>query len=129
MKTVTLSALLLTSTVLFSAAIDGEKLAQEQCTSCHLVSSNSDKLTNGKMGGPPMWGVMKKVKQHFDTKEEGIAFIIDYTMEPSKEKMLFPAATREYFGVMPALKGKITPEEMSAIAKYLYGSTRDASTY
>jgi len=122
MKKTLLLSLLLTTSSLLSAAQSGEQLLDKKCTACHMTSSSSAKLTNGKMGGPPMWGVMKKIKNSFKTKEEGATFIVNYTMYPSTEKMLFPAATKDYFGLMPSLQGEVTKEELQIIAEYLYQS-------
>ena len=112
--------LLLSATTLLNASDAGAELSEEKCTSCHMTSSSSAKLKDGKMHAPPMWGVMKKVKNNFKTKEEGIAFITDYTMNPSEEKMIFPEATKEYFGLMPSMRETVTDEEMKIIAEYLY---------
>ena len=111
--------LLLSATTLL-ASDRGAQLSEEKCTSCHMTSSSSAKLKDGKMHAPPMWGVMKKVKNNFKTKEEGIAFITDYTMNPAEEKMIFPKATEEYFGLMPSMRETVTDEEMKLIAEYLY---------
>ncbi len=120
MKRYILVTLLLTSFSALSASEAGQALLDEKCTACHMTSSSSAKLTNGKMGGPPMWGIMKKVKARFKDQKDGEAFIGAYALSPSKEKMLFPQATIDYFGVMPSMQGKATQEELSEIAKYLY---------
>ena len=120
MKNRWIIALLLSATTLLAASDRGAELSEEKCTSCHMTSSSSAKLKDGKMHAPPMWGVMKKVKNHFKTKEEGIAFITDYTMHPASDKMLFPKATEEYFGLMPSMRETVTDEEMKLIAEYLY---------
>jgi len=120
MKNRWIIALLLSATTLLSASDRGAELSEEKCTSCHMTSSSSAKLKDGKMHAPPMWGVMKKVRNNFKTKEEGIAFITDYTMNPASEKMLFPKATEEYFGLMPSMRETVTNEEMKQIAEYLY---------
>ncbi len=120
MKKRWLVMLLLGTTTLLTASDAGSKLTDEKCTSCHMTSSSSAKLKDGKMHAPPMWGVMKKVKAHFKTKEEGVAFITDYTMNPTEEKMLFPKATKEHFGLMTSMRETVTDEEMKLIAEYLY---------
>ncbi len=120
MKKRCLVMLLLSTTTLLTASDAGAKLTDEKCTSCHMTSSSSAKLKDGKMHAPPMWGVVKKVKAHFKTKEEGMAFITDYTMNPTEEKMLFPKATKEYFGLMTSMRETVTDEEMKIIAEYLY---------
>ena len=107
--------------VSLSAVDQGAELVEQKCTPCHLFSSSSAKLTDGKMGGPPMWGIMKKIRNKYATSDERITFIRDYAMQPSEAKMLFPAATREYFGVMPSMRDKVSDAEMQRIAKYLDG--------
>ena len=120
MKSYILVTLLLTSFSALSASEAGQELLDSKCTACHMTSSSSAKLTNGKMGGPPMWGIMKKVKNHFKDQKDGEAFIVDYALAPSKEKMLFPQATIDYFGEMPSVEGKVTDKELEQIANYLY---------
>jgi len=121
MKKMLLTTLTLSLFTLLQAADTsaGAELVDNTCTACHLTSSNSDKLTDGKMGGPPMWGVMKKIRNKYPKREDRITFLVDYALNPSEEKMLFPAATREYFGVMPSMKEKVTKEQMYQIAEYL----------
>jgi len=120
MKKYILGTLLLTSFSILSASESGQELLDAKCTACHMTSSSSAKLANGKMGGPPMWGIMKKVKARYKEQSEGEAFISAYALVPSKEKMLFPQATIDYFGEMPSMQGKVTEEELDQIAKYLY---------
>jgi len=105
--------------VTLSATDKGAELVDQKCTPCHLFSSSSSKLTDGKMGGPPMWGIMKKIRAKYANSADRIAFIRDYAMQPTEEKMLFPAATREYFGVMPSMKDRVSDAEMQQIAEYL----------
>ncbi len=112
--------LFLSTATLMFAADAGSQLVEEKCTSCHMTASSSTKLKNGRMWAPPMWGVIKKVKKRFSTKEEGIAFLIDYTMDPSETKMLFPPVTKAYFGLMPSMRESLTDNEMRSIAEYLY---------
>ncbi len=117
MKKLIIATLLIGASL--NAADKGAELVDQKCTPCHLFSSSSAKLTNGKMGGPPMWGIMKKIRNKYAKSDDRIAFIRDYAMNPTEEKMLFPAATREYFGVMPSMKDKVSEEEMQIIAEYL----------
>jgi len=119
MKKHYLSALLLTLTTTLFAQETGASLTDSTCSTCHLFSSNSNKLTDGKMGGPPMWGILKKIRNKYPDKASQIAFIADYAMHPSEEKMLFPAATREYFGVMPSMKDRVNEQQIQQIAKFL----------
>ena len=72
------------------------------------------------MVAPPMWGVTKTVNTHFKTKEESIAFVLDYTMNPAEDKMVFPPSTKKLFGLMPSMKDKLTEDELKTIVEYLY---------
>jgi len=119
MKKRSILALIFIMATTLNAAPDGEALAEQKCTPCHLVLEITPKKLK-EMSAPPMWGVVKKVKSRYPTKEEGIAFIIDYTMNPAKEKMLFPDSTAERFGVMPSQKENLSDEELKAIAEYIY---------
>ena len=117
-----ITALLLGSTTLLSAASEEAKaLTTEKCSECHMIDSMTDTHgANGHIKAPPMWGVMRKIHENFQTKDEVITFLIDYTMNPASEKMLSPKATEEYFGLMPSQKGKLTEAELTIIAEYLY---------
>ena len=107
------------ATAALCAAPDGAALTEEKCAACHLVSNiTPEKIKN--MSAPPIWGVMKKINQKYPTREERVAFLIDYTLHPAKEKMLFPPSTAELFGVMPSQQGNLTDEELKAIAAHLY---------
>ncbi len=117
-----ITALLLASSTLLSASSEEAKaLTTKKCSECHMIDSMTDTHgANGHIKAPPMWGVMRKIRENFKTKDEVIAFLIDYTLNPASEKMLFPKATEEYFGLMPSQKGKLTEEELAIIAQYLY---------
>jgi hypothetical protein len=119
MKVKWMIILLFSATALLNAAADGNSLTEEKCASCHMTSS-STKLKQETISAPPMWGVMKKVKNRFKTKEEGVAFITDYAINPAEEKMLFPAAAKERFGLMPSMQGVLTEDELKIIAEFLY---------
>jgi cytochrome c len=117
---------ILTALVLFGfvslvgANEEGQKLVEEKCSQCHMINSmTKNKKADGKLKAPPMWGVMRKVKEHFKTEDEVTAFIRDYTFNPSEKKMIFPKATMEYFGLMPSLKKELTDEQLHIIARYL----------
>ena len=116
MKLAWITLLLLNSALMLNAAsTDVAQLMEDKCSNCHFVS-NAYK----EMKAPPMWGVKKIVNQHYKTPDEAKAFIIDYVMNPSKEKMAFPEATFKRFGLMPSQQGKLTQEELEAIVEYFY---------
>ena len=119
MKIKIVMTLLLGSFISLSAAQSAQELLEEKCTYCHMTSS-STKTRSDKIVAPPMWGVMKKMRENFNNDKDAIDFLVNYSMNPSEDKMIFPAATKEYFGLMPSLKGKASKEELEIIAKFLY---------
>jgi len=119
MKKPLIILLLISLSLSLHASMDVKELLQEKCSSCHMIDS-STKVKQAKISAPPMWGVMRKVSEKYSNREEGIAFIIDYVKNPSVDKMVFPKATKEYFGLMPSLSNEMTDEELTAIVKYLY---------
>jgi len=108
---------------LFSAANaneEGRALVDKKCSKCHMIDSmTKNRKDSGKLKAPPMWGVMRKIRENFKTEDEVMAFVKDYTFNPSEEKMIFPKATKDYFGLMPSLKNKLSEDELHIIAKYL----------
>ncbi len=104
-------------TMLFASS-EAEDLAVEKCGGCHLMGVVSkEKLKN--MKAPPYWAIAKKAKEAYSSEEEKINYIVDYTLDPTEEKMLFPKETKKLFGVMPSQEGKVTEEQIKLIAKYI----------
>ena len=119
MKTIFTLAIIVSVASHLNAAPEGLRLLEEKCSSCHMLNS-STKVKQTKISAPPMWGIMRNLQDSFATHEEGINFIIDYVMNPHIDKMVFPKAAEERFGLMPSMKGKLTDEELKTIANYLY---------
>lgn len=116
-KSFGLSFVLAASSMLFASDI-AEDLANEKCGSCHLMGAiTKEKLD--RMAAPPYWAISKKVKQVSANKEEAINFIVDYVINPSEDKMLFPKETKDKFGLMPSLKGVVTEDEIRQISEYI----------
>lgn len=121
MKKILTIVLLLNTLSLLNASENAKELTEKKCSQCHMIDSMTDtKKADGKIAAPPMWGVMRKLRENFKTREEALAFLIEYTINPDEKKMLFPKATKEYFGLMPSQKGKLTNKELEIIANYLY---------
>lgn len=101
----------------------GEILFKAKCATCHVTSKPEDM---SKLIAPPMMGVMKHLKQGVEGKNTSekkkniIDFIVDYVQNPAAEKSMFGEHAITRFGVMPSLKGAVSPEELSIIANYLY---------
>lgn len=116
-KIVSLCLILASSSTLF-ASEDAQSLAVQKCGECHLMGDiTKEKLKN--MKAPPYWAIAKKARENYTNEEDKIKYIVDYAFEPTEEKMLFPKETKEKFGVMPSLKGKVTEDEVRLISEYI----------
>jgi hypothetical protein len=110
--------LIIATSLLLQASDDIESLTELKCGSCHLVGKITKEKLN-RMAAPPSWALAKKIKMAYPNRLDGIKFIVDYTLHPSEDKMLFPKETKERFGLMPSQKGALTDAELQSIAEYL----------
>ncbi len=122
MKTITKIATVITllgagCSTLGAAEMSGEQLFQANCTACHATSHDQDE---SKMVAPPIMGSVRHVKEKFGNKEDAVKFMVDYIQNPSKEKAACESHSIEKFGVMPSLKGAVSPEDLEKIASYVY---------
>jgi len=120
MKKISILIALLLSMSIQLEAQTPESLAEMKCGACHLIGKiTKEKLKN--MKAPPYWALAKKIKASYPTREEGVRFLVDYTLNPSQEKMLFPKETKEKFGIMPSQKGLVSEAELQIISTYIFG--------
>ena len=122
MKTMTKIATVITLlgagfSTLSAAQMSGEQLFQANCTACHVTAHTEDE---SKLLAPPIMGAVKHVKEKFGSKEEAVKFMVDYIQNPSKEKAACESGSIEKFGLMPSLKGTVSPEDLEKIASYVY---------
>ena len=94
-----------------------EALVKSKCSICHTMTRPQD---ISKLIAPPMMGVMKHVKMAYSDKDNAVAFIKDYVLNPSSKKALCKPQKIKRFGLMPSQKGVVTKEELEKIADYLY---------
>lgn len=118
-KLLNLSLILATSTLL-SAASTSEELANEKCGSCHLMGKITKEKLN-RMVAPPYWAMAKKANDKYTTRADRLNYLVDFALNPTEEKMLFPPETKERFGLMPSQKGIVSKEDITKIANYLLG--------
>ncbi|MCF6309573.1 MAG: c-type cytochrome [Sulfurimonas sp.] len=117
MRIILFLPLIIMTSVLLQASGDVKDLAEEKCGSCHLMGLlTKEKIDN--MKAPPYWAMSKVVKLEYTNRADMINFIVDYTLNPREDKMLFPPVTKKRFGIMPSLKGKVTEDEIRQIAEY-----------
>jgi mono/diheme cytochrome c family protein len=95
----------------------GKELFKANCTSCHATAHQEDE---SKFVAPYIMGAVRHVKEKFDTKEAAVTFMVDYIQNPSKEKAACEPRSIERFGLMPSLKGAVSPEDLEKIANYVY---------
>ncbi len=102
----------------------GADLLEAHCASCHNLAMPPKTYENEK--APPMMAVAFHVKDFMpvktpsDKKPKFIAFFQDYPLHPSKEKSFCDKESLKSYGLMPSLKGKVTKDELGAIAEYVY---------
>ena len=115
-------------------AVDGAKVFEENCKSCHLSMLTEDELKqhfkNGTMKAPPMVRIANRLKSAIninitnDNAEDihrftVISFIKEYIKKPSWNYYMCDAPAINRFEVMPA-QTQLTPEESQAVAEWIY---------
>ena len=127
MNKLLLASLLLGATLF---ATDGYEVYKKNCATCHIeMISKQEVLKNlSKMKAPPMVEVSARLKENIKTTDEEdevdrhlfLLFVKDYILHPNLDFSMCHSGALERFGTMPSLKGKITTEEASAVAEWLY---------
>jgi mono/diheme cytochrome c family protein/Spy/CpxP family protein refolding chaperone len=112
------SAVFMSFSTLFLFAVDGKALMKEKCATCHMTETPTYEQM-GTFSAPPFDAVAFHLKDAIQGKEAQKAFILDYVMNPSASKSVCESNKVAKYGVMPSMKGKVSQEELSAIADYL----------
>jgi len=105
--------------------LDGKKLLQEKCSSCHNLDM-PPKIDDKTDLAPPMMAVSFHLIDfiHGATKDDKILkatdFIKEYVINPQRSKSYCDKQSLKQYGLMPSLKGKVTQDELEAIAKYIF---------
>ncbi len=104
--------------------LDGKVLLEAKCASCHNLEMPPQ--TSPDEPAPPMMAVAFHV---YDFIEAGtpaektpasIAFVKDYVINPAVDKSFCDKKSLEDYGLMPSQKGKVTADELEAIAIYMF---------
>ena len=104
--------------------LDGAKLIEEKCASCHNLELPPK--TFEEEVAPPMMAVSFHIAGFMQTPDESmripkaVEFVKDYVINPSAGKSFCDKKSLEDYGVMPSQKGKVTVDELDAIAKYMF---------
>jgi len=111
--------------------VDGEKVFDKACASCHIkmITAEETKKVFKTIKAPPMVEVSGQLKKNIQIVDDiddeihravVIAFIKDYVMYPHLDKSMCEGMALEKFGLMPSLKGKLSDEELNAVAAWVY---------
>jgi hypothetical protein len=100
-----------------NAANTAEVLFAAKCSMCHSKTrpSNMDKVL-----APALMGVMRHVKMTYPNKDEAVKFMVDYILEPTKEKAICMPGKIERFGLMPSQKDNVTEAELTKITSWMF---------
>ena len=104
--------------------LDGKVLLETKCASCHNLDMPA--TTFPEEVAPPMMAVafhvydFIKVNTPAEKTPASIAFVKDYVFNPTKEKSFCDQKSLDDYGLMPSQKGKLTEEELEAIAIYMF---------
>ena len=103
---------------------DAHALLERKCASCHNLDMPPQTFPDEK--APPMMAVtfhvrdFMKVENPSEKRQKFIDFVVDYALNPSADKSFCDKKSLEDYGLMPSQKGKVTPEELEAVAAYMY---------
>jgi len=94
----------------------GEALMQKNCASCHLLTAPTWEMIP-TLKVPAMDAVVFHIKKAIKGEDEQKRFIVDYVQNPDIGKSVCESNKVQQYGVMPSLKGKVSPEDLSEIAE------------
>ena len=107
-----------------SKNLDGAKLAEQKCANCHNLDMPPKTSDNEK--APPLYTVVVHLKDWMkandpsELKGKFIDFAADYVINPSLDKSYCDKISLKTYGLMPSQKGKVTKDEVKAIAAYIF---------
>jgi cytochrome c551/c552 len=104
--------------ILWASNGDGEALFNKNCVQCHLKTMP---IKRRGLIAPPLRGVMRHVKMAYPNRADAVKFIVDYSINPTKEKAVCNPRKIARFGLMPSQKdANITKEELETIAQWMF---------
>ena len=90
----------------------GKQLITTKCNICHEIKDSASAML-----APPFVNIKSKYKAVFKTEDAFVKGMIEFTMNPSKEKALMRGSLNK-FAVMPKLG--YSEANLKIIAKYIY---------
>lgn len=104
-------------TTFVQAAETAEGLFDVKCAICHTKTRPAD---ISKIVAPPIMGVMRHVKMSYPKKNEAVKFMVDYVLDPQKEKAICMTQKIQRFGLMPSQKGNVTEAQLIQITSWMF---------
>jgi len=104
--------------------LDGKTLLKQKCSHCHNINFPPKEFDNEI--APPMLTISFHFQDWFKAATDAeklhnqIAFVKDYVLNPSVDKAYCTKDMLKKFGLMPSQKGKVTKDEIEAIARYVF---------
>lgn len=104
--------------------LDGKKLLEQKCSQCHNLELPPKSFADEK--APAMMAVafhvhdFMPVTNESDKLPKSIAFVKDYVINPDASKSFCDKKSLQDYGIMPSQKGKVTQNELQAIAQYIF---------
>ncbi len=114
-KKILFFTLFLATQIIFAS--DAETLFDNKCAVCHIKTIPTDR---SKMIAPALRGIMRHVKMAYPNKNDAVNFIVDYALNPTKEKAVCQSYRISRFGLMPSQKGNVTISELEKIAQWMF---------
>ncbi|MEA1915774.1 MAG: c-type cytochrome [Campylobacterota bacterium] len=111
-----------------------EVIFAKKCAMCHTISRPKSKAEKKTLVAPPLEAAMAGVVITIDAldgpfndeqmKKESVAFLKKYLMEPAREDTNCEDQVVTKFGMMPSLKGFISPQELDVVVPWVYDKYR-----
>ena len=104
--------------------LNGGALLEQKCASCHNLDMPVKNFE--KDVAPAMMRVTFHLKNFVKSsnpaehKSKVISFVQDYVINPSVDKSICDKDSLKEYGMMPSQKGKVSEDELFAIAGYMY---------
>ena len=113
-----------TTTHKSTVKLDGKLLLQQKCSSCHNIDFPPKDFKNEV--APPMMTISFHFNDWFKANSDSEKllkqqdFVEDFVLNPTREKSYCKKEMLDKYGLMPSQKGKVTKDELRAIAKYVF---------
>ena len=106
------------------ATLDGHALAEQKCAQCHNLAMPPQ--TSDKELAPPLYTVTvhlkdwMKVNNPSELRGKFTSFVKSYVVNPQRDRSYCNKESLDKYGLMPSQKGKVTQEELEAIAHSIF---------